>query len=125
MSRDLCGKYVFISDIDKDTKANNFYRSVRYTNEHIQIVFMSLLPLQEIGMEKHCDNTQFFRVESGNGKIIIEGAEFPLYDGSAYAVPSGVYHNVINTSSTEPLKLYTIYSPPHHPANTQQPIKID
>jgi mannose-6-phosphate isomerase-like protein (cupin superfamily) len=75
---------------------------------------MSLRPNEEIGMEVHPDNDQFFRFEKGEGKVIIDGNEYLVSDGSAIVVPAGAEHNVINTSSTEPLKLYTIYSPAHH-----------
>jgi mannose-6-phosphate isomerase-like protein (cupin superfamily) len=75
---------------------------------------MSLKPSEEIGMEIHPDNDQFFRFEKGEGKCIIDGHECPLADGVAIIVPAGAQHNVINTSATSELKLYTIYSPAHH-----------
>jgi mannose-6-phosphate isomerase-like protein (cupin superfamily) len=75
---------------------------------------MSLKPKQEIGMEVHEENDQFFRFEAGQGKCIIDGNEYELEDGVAVVVPAGAQHNVINTSETEDLKLYTIYSPAHH-----------
>ena len=75
---------------------------------------MSLKPNEEIGEEIHEDTDQFFRVETGEGKVIIDGNEYEVEDGSAVVVPAGAKHNVINTSSTEDLKLYTIYSPAHH-----------
>ena len=75
---------------------------------------MSLKPNEEIGMEVHKDNDQFFRFEKGEGKCIIDGHEYILGDGSVIIVPSGAQHNIINTSATEDLKLYTIYSPAHH-----------
>jgi len=75
---------------------------------------MSLKPKEEIGMEVHPDNDQFFRFEQGIGKVIIDGNEYEVKDGFAVIVPAGAQHNVINTSQTEALKLYTIYSPAHH-----------
>jgi mannose-6-phosphate isomerase-like protein (cupin superfamily) len=75
---------------------------------------MSLKPKEEIGMEVHPDNDQFFRFEKGQGKVIIDGNEYMVQDGSGIIVPCGANHNVINTSETEELKLYTIYSPAHH-----------
>ena len=75
---------------------------------------MSLKPKEEIGIEVHSDNDQFFRIEKGEGKCIIDGNEYSLKDGVAIIVPSGANHNIINTSETEDLKLYTIYSPAHH-----------
>jgi len=75
---------------------------------------MNLKPKEEIGMEVHSDNDQFFRFEKGEGKCIIDGNEYPLKDGVVIVVPAGANHNVINISETEDLKLYTIYSPAHH-----------
>ena len=65
-------------------------------------------------MEVHEENDQFFRFETGQGKCIIDGNEYEVGDGVAVVVPAGAQHNVINTSETEDLKLYTIYSPAHH-----------
>jgi mannose-6-phosphate isomerase-like protein (cupin superfamily) len=65
-------------------------------------------------MEVHPDNDQFFRFEKGTGKCIIDGNSYDLADGSAIIVPAGAQHNIINTSATDDLKLYTIYSPAHH-----------
>ena len=85
-----------------------------YTSGHCQLVLMSLKPEEEIGMEVHPDNDQFFRFEKGEGKVFINETEYSVGDGDAVIVPAGATHNVINTSTTEALKLYTIYAPPHH-----------
>ena len=104
----------FNANIEKETIENTNFRKVLYTGKHSQLVLMSLKPNEEIGMEVHPDNDQFFRIEKGEGKCIIDGNEYALKDGSAIVVPSGANHNVINTSEAEDLKLYTIYSPAHH-----------
>ncbi|HEU0051348.1 MAG TPA: cupin domain-containing protein [Patescibacteria group bacterium] len=104
----------FITNIEKETLDNKNYRKVLYTAKHSQLVLMSLKPKEEIGMETHPDNDQFFRVEQGQGKVIIDGNEYDVKDGSAVMVPAGARHNVVNTSETERLNLYTIYSPAHH-----------
>ena len=104
----------FYSNIEKETLENNNFRKVLYTGKHSQLVLMSLKPLEDIGMEVHNDNDQFFRFEKGQGKCIIDGNEYILEDGVAIVVPAGAEHNIINTSETEDLKLYTIYSPAHH-----------
>jgi len=104
----------FNANIEKDTIDNTNFRKVLYTGKHSQLVLMSLNPMEEIGMEVHPDNDQFFRFEKGEGKCIIDGNEYEVKDGSAIIVPAGAEHNVINTSATEDLKLYTIYSPAHH-----------
>ncbi len=104
----------FNTNIEKDTLENNNFRKVLYTGKHSQLVLMSLKPNEEIGMEVHSDNDQFFRFEKGQGKCIIDGNEYDLGEGMAIIVPAGAQHNIINTSDTEDLKLYTIYSPAHH-----------
>jgi len=104
----------FNANIEKETVENANFRKVLYTGKHSQLVLMSLKPNEEIGMEVHPDNDQFFRFEKGMGKCIIDGNSYDVEDGSAIIVPAGAEHNVINVSSTEDLKLYTIYSPAHH-----------
>lgn len=101
-------------NIEKATEDNKNFRQVLYTAKHSQLVLMSLKPGEEIGMEVHPDNDQFFRFEEGEGKCVIDGNEYEVRDGTAIIVPAGAQHNVINVSSTEELKLYTIYSPAHH-----------
>ena len=104
----------FHSNIEKSTLENENFRKVLYTGKHSQLVLMSLRPKEEIGMEVHPDNDQFFRFEKGQGKCIIDGNEYAVEDGSAIVIPAGADHNIINISESESLKLYTIYSPAHH-----------
>lgn len=108
MQKGYCG------NIEKLTLENTNFRQVLYTTEHLQLVLMSLLPGEEIGLETHDGIDQFFRFESGQGKVIVNESEYVVGDGSSVIVPAGSRHNVINTSETESLKLYTIYAPPHH-----------
>ena len=107
----------FIDNIEEKTEQNNFFRQVLYTGKHTQLVVMSLLPGEEIGMEVHPQVDQFFRIEEGRAKVIIDGEEHEVYEGFAIIVPAGSQHNVVNTGSN-PLKLYTLYSPPNHPDGT-------
>ena len=102
----------FAINIEKNTLENGNFRKVLYTGKHSQLVLMRLKPKEEIGMEVHEENDQFFRFEKGQGKVIIDGNEYEVKDGSAVIVPSGAQHNVIAGESG--LKLYTIYSPAHH-----------
>lgn len=104
----------FNINIEKETLNNENYRKVLYTAKRSQLVLMTLKPKEEIGMEIHPDNDQFFRFEKGQGKVVIDGNEYGVSDGSVVVVPAGSQHNVVNVSETEPLKLYTIYSPAHH-----------
>ena len=113
------------ADIEELTLANNNFRKVLYTAPYSQLVLMSLLPNEEIGMEAHGNVDQFFRFEKGIGKVILEGEETIIGDGDVVIAPAGTNHNVINTSTTEPLKLYTVYSPANHPDGTVHPTKAD
>jgi mannose-6-phosphate isomerase-like protein (cupin superfamily) len=115
----------FVSNIEKDTLDNENFRKVLYTGKHSQLVLMSLAPNEEIGMEVHQDNDQFFRFEKGQGKVIIDGNEYGVSDGFAVVVPAGSQHNVINVSSSEKLSLYTIYSPAHHKDGIVRATKAD
>lgn len=100
--------------IEKLTLENESFRKVLYTAKHCQLVLMSLKPGEEIGLETHEGNDQFFRFEKGTGKVIIDETEYEVTAGDAVIVPQGAKHNIINTSQTDPLKLYTIYAPAHH-----------
>jgi len=115
----------FHTKIEAETLSNNNFRKVLFTGSHCQLVLMSLLPLEEIGMEVHQNVDQFFRFESGTGKAILNGEEISLSDGDALVVPAGTNHNIINVSSTEPLKLYTLYSPANHPDGTIHATKAE
>lgn len=115
----------YVGPIEELTKKNTYFRQVLFTAAHMQLVLMALAPGEEIGMEAHPDNDQFFRFEEGEGKIIIAGEEHVVGDGDVVIVPAGTKHNVINTSSTNPLKLYTIYSPAHHPDGTIHKTKAE
>lgn len=108
----------YVGNIEEKTLTNTYFREVLYTGVHAQLVVMSLKPNEEIGMEVHPQVDQFFRFEKGQGKVIIDGEEAVVSDGYSVIVPAGSQHNVINTSQTDDLKLYTVYSPPNHPDGT-------
>lgn len=115
----------FLGNIEKLTLANNNFRQVLFTGAHAQLVLMSIEPGGEIGMETHEIVDQFLRIEQGRGKVVMDGQESPLRDGDAFIVPAGTRHNVINTSESEPLKLYTLYAPPHHKDGTVHKTKAE
>lgn len=106
----------YVTNIEQDSIANKNFRKVVYTAKSSQLVLMSLKPGEDIGMEVH-QLDQFFRVESGRGKAILDGVEHEILDGFAVVVPTGTNHNIVNTGDVE-LKLYTIYSPPNHKDGT-------
>src|SRR5688572_26669544 len=110
----------FATNIERDTLSNDDFRRVLFTGHHIQLVVMSIPPGGEIGRETHEGHDQFIRVEAGSGEALMDGQIHPLSDGSAVVIPAGVEHNVTNTSADEPLRLYTLYSPPEHPEDTVQ-----
>lgn len=102
-------------NIEEKTLAGENFREVLYTTARSQLVIMTLQPGEEIGMEHHTGHDQFIRVEQGMGKAILDGEEHVLEDGVAVVIPAGTEHNVINTSGTDKLRLYTLYTPPEHP----------
>jgi mannose-6-phosphate isomerase-like protein (cupin superfamily) len=102
----------FVTNIEDDTVKNKNFRKVLYTGEHSQLVLMSIKPKEDIGEEVH-DVDQFFRIDEGSGKVVINGITHKISNGFAIVVPAGARHNVINDGKTD-LKLYSLYSPPHH-----------
>lgn len=102
----------FHTNIEKETIKNNNFRKVLFTSEKIQLVVMSLGPGQDIGLETHSDTDQFIRIDKGEGEAIIGDKKYTLLDGDAIIVPAGSKHNII--AGSEGMKLYTVYSPPHH-----------
>ncbi|QDU28060.1 Cupin domain protein [Anatilimnocola aggregata] len=102
----------FIQDIEELTVKNENFRQVLYTAKNCQLVLMALKPKEEIGAEVHTLD-QFFRVEEGTGEAVLDGVRTPIRAGFAVVVPAGANHNIINTGK-DPMKLYTLYSPPNH-----------
>ena len=116
----------YVGSIEKATLNNPYFRQVLFTGKHCQLVVMCLQPGEDIGEEVHADVDQFFRLEEGSAEFVFEGREPHVVEtGDAVVVPAGTRHNVINTSSTNPLRLYTVYSPPNHPAGTVHKTKAD
>lgn len=116
-------KVIFHADIETDTLENTDFRRVLFTTKHSQLVLMSIQPGEDIGEEIHGVD-QFFRFEAGVGKVVAGGKTQPIKDGDSITIPSGTKHNIINTGD-EPLKLYSIYSPPNHKAGTVHKTKAD
>lgn len=108
----------YIDNIEDKTLENSNFRTVLYTGSHMQLVVMSLKPGEDIGEEVHNTVDQFFRFEKGEGKVVIDGEESVVGAEMVAIVPAGSLHNIINTSKTEDLKLYTIYAPANHPEGT-------
>lgn len=104
----------FYTNINETALSNNNFRHVLYTGQHSQLVLMSLKPGEEIGSEVHPDNDQFFQFEAGRGRVDIDDTSYDVTDRNLVLIPAGAQHNIINTSETEDLKMYTIYSPAHH-----------
>ncbi len=115
----------FSINIETKSLENPYFREVLYTAPHSQLVVMTLQPGEEIGLERHEAGDQFVRVESGQGEAIMDGERHALSDGMAIVIPAGAEHNVINTSATNPLHLYTVYSPPEHLDGTVNRTKRD
>jgi len=115
----------YVVNIEEKSLKNDYFREVLFTSQHNQLVVMSLNPKEEIGMEVHEIVDQFIRIEKGTGIAIMNGEEHEISDGSAIVIPAGTQHNVINTSATEKMKLYTVYSPAHHKDKTIHKTKAD
>ncbi len=116
-------KIGYFAPIEILTEENGHFRQVLYTSESLQLVLMTLLPREDIGAEVHEENDQFFRFESGVGKVVINDVDYEVKAGNCVIVPKGSAHNITNTSDTEPLKMYTLYAPPHHKDGTLHPTK--
>jgi len=114
----------YVTNIEEKSLTNNYFREVLYTDTHLQLVVMSLLPSEDIGEEVH-QLDQFIRVEKGTGKTILDGVEHDISDGSAIVIPQGTLHNIVNTSTTESMKLYTLYAPPNHKDGTIHKTKAE
>ena len=109
----------YFGSIEKQTLNNNYFRQVLYTGKYAQLVVMCLQPGEEIGNEVHPNVDQFFRIEQGEAKFVLNGKEEHIVrKDEAAIIPAGTFHNVINNSKKEALKLYTLYSPPNHPDGT-------
>ena len=116
----------FVGSIESETLKNTYFRQVLFTGKHAQLVVMCLQPGEQIGKEVHSNVDQFFRIEQGEARFVFnETEEHLVRDADAIVVPAGTTHNVINTSKTTPLKLYTIYSPPNHPDGTVHKTKSE
>ena len=114
----------YVTNIEEKTQQNSYFRQVLFTTDKSQLVVMALQPNEDIGSETHAEHDQFIRVESGTGKVIMDGAESDLADGSAVVIPAGVEHNIINTGETV-MKLYTLYTPPEHADQTVHQTKAE
>jgi mannose-6-phosphate isomerase-like protein (cupin superfamily) len=116
----------YVGAIEDLALKNTYFRQVLFTAEHAQLVVMCLRPGEEIGDEVHADVDQFFRIERGEARFVLDEKEERLvHDGDCVVVPAGTYHNVVNASKTAQLKLYTIYSPPNHPDGTVHKTKAE
>jgi mannose-6-phosphate isomerase-like protein (cupin superfamily) len=116
----------FNGNIEKLTLENTDYRRVIFTGNYSQLVLMSIPVGEDIEFEIHPYVDQFFRFESGKGKIFLgknRETSFLVTDGSGIVIPSNTYHYIINTGDV-PLKLYSIYSPPNHPRDKVEHTKI-
>jgi mannose-6-phosphate isomerase-like protein (cupin superfamily) len=115
----------YTTNIERDSLENENFRKVLYTAPNLQLVLMTLQPGEEIGLETHDHGDQFFRVEGGEGKAVLDGETHALADGDIVVIPAGVEHNIVNTSSDTPLQVYTIYTPPEHPDGTVHATKAE
>ena len=114
----------FVADIEELTEENTDFRRVLYTGNHLQLVLMAIEPGEDIGEEVHEDRDQFFRIEKGEGEVLIDGNRSKVKSDDAVIVPAGARHNIVNTGK-KPLQLYTLYAPPEHRDGTVHVTKAD
>jgi mannose-6-phosphate isomerase-like protein (cupin superfamily) len=112
-----------ILDAKEAAKENMSFRKVLYTSDRTQLVVMSLLPGEEIGMETHNADQLLYAVK-GDGIAVVNGAKESFEKGAIFCVPAGAPHNVMNTGE-QPLKLFTIYAPPQHAPGTIHQTKAE
>lgn len=113
----------FVTNIEKATLENENYRKVLYTAKNSQLVLMTIQPGDEIGEEIH-ELDQFIRLEAGKARVTLDGVEHSLEDDWAVVIPAGTKHNVVNVGD-EPVRLYSVYSPPEHKDGTVHATKAD
>lgn len=124
------GPRPFVTNIEKATERNDTFRTALWTGEHLQLTLMSIDVGDDIGIELHEDTDQFLRVEQGQGLVLMGSSKDRLNfrrrvaEDCVILVPAGTWHNLINTGNI-PLKLYSIYAPPHHPRGTVHVTKAD
>jgi mannose-6-phosphate isomerase-like protein (cupin superfamily) len=120
----------WVGDIEKATLENDTFRTALFTGEHTQLTVMRLAPGEDIGREAHDGIDQFLRIEQGTARVELGTTEeqideaHDVEDDWAIIIPAGVWHNVVNTGDGE-LKLYSLYSPPEHPAGTVHRTKAE
>ncbi len=122
-SRTYTKKSGYVTDLETATERNKYFRKVLYTTENSQLVLMCLRPTEDIGTEIHRNGDQFIRIEQGNGTSTLNGKTFQLKSGDCVVVTKGTEHNVTNTSTTDMLYLYVVYSPPQHKLGTVDKLK--
>jgi mannose-6-phosphate isomerase-like protein (cupin superfamily) len=120
----------WIGDIERETLDNTTFRTVLFTGEHAQLTVMRLAPGEDIGLESHPTHDQFIRIEDGQGRVELGETNeridetHEVEDDWAIVIPAGVWHNVVNTGSSD-MKLYSLYAPPEHPPDTVHETKAD
>ena len=114
----------YVANLERSADENSDFRRVIYTGPNLQLVLMALEPGGEIGDEVHEETDQFFRIEEGTGEVWIDGRSTHIESGSGILIPAGARHNVKNTG-VAPMKMYTLYAPPHHADGTVEATKAD
>ncbi len=122
------GPQPYVVNIDRATKQNSNFRTALWTGDHLQVTLMSIKVGDDIGLEIHPDTDQFIRIEDGQGTVRMGKSKDNLdfqanaREDFAIMIPAGTWHNIIN-SGNKPLKVYSIYAPPHHPHGVVQVTK--
>lgn len=124
------GGQPFIVNINQFAKINNSFRTALWTGDWLQVTLMSIPVGEDIGIEMHPDTDQLIKIEDGCARIMTGKSKNALNyqktvsTGYAVIIPSGTWHNIINIGK-RPLKVSSVYAPPHHPFGTIQRTKCD
>ena len=105
------------TDIMAAARTNDAFRRVVITGQHEQVVVMTIPPGGEIGEEVHLDTDQVLVFVDGSAEARLEGDASTVGPGDLVFVHAGVRHNFVNIGG-DPLRLITIYAPPHHAPGT-------
>jgi mannose-6-phosphate isomerase-like protein (cupin superfamily) len=111
-------------EIERLARENEDFRREVATAEHSQVVLMTIPSGEEIGEEVHEGIDQLLVFVEGEAEAIVEGESSGVAAGQAVLVPGGTRHNFRNKSDA-PLRLWTVYAPPDHPAGTVHRTKAE
>lgn len=125
------GGHPYVMNMDEVIAHNKNFRTAVWTGCYVQMTVMCIPPCGEIGLEQHNDTEQIIRIEEGKALVRMGTCECKMdfektvCKGDVIFIPVGVWHNIKNIQTTCPLKVSSIYAPPHHKKGTIEPKKCE